>query len=145
MRINPTGTPVAPDQPGEPDAMQAEAANATSDKAAIIGALQRAAQATGADFDYMLGIATRESGLKPSAKAGTSSASGLFQFIDQSWLGVVKQFGAKHGLGSFADAITRGADGRFHTATSADRSAILALRNNPTVAALMEGEYAQAS
>ncbi len=53
--------------------MQAEAANATSDKAFILGALQRAAQATGADFNYMLGIATRESGLNPSVKAGTSS------------------------------------------------------------------------
>lgn len=125
--------------------MQAEAANATSDKSFILGALQRAATATGADFNYMLGIATRESGLKPAAKAGTSSASGLFQFIEQSWLGVVKQFGTKHGLGSFADAITRGSDGRFHTANPADRSAILALRNDPTVAALMEGEYAQAS
>ncbi|MBL6939109.1 MAG: lytic transglycosylase domain-containing protein [Alphaproteobacteria bacterium] len=125
--------------------MQAEAANATSDKAAIIGALQRAAQATGADFNYMLDIATRESGLKPSAKAGTSSASGLFQFIDQSWLAVVKQFGAKHGLGSLANAITRSSDGRYHTANSADRSAILALRNDPTVAAMMEGEYVQYS
>ncbi len=57
----------------------------------------------------------------------------------------MKQFGAKHGLGSFADAITRGSDGRFHTANTADRSAILALRNDPTVASLMEGEYAQAS
>lgn len=125
--------------------MLAEAANATSDKSAIIGALQRAATATGADFNYLLGIATRESGLKPAAKAGTSSASGLFQFIEQSWLGVVKQFGSKHGLGSFAEAITRGSDGRFHTANPADRSAILALRNDPTVASLMEGEYAQAS
>jgi hypothetical protein len=125
--------------------MLAEAINATSDKSAILGALQRAAQATGADFNYMLGIATRESGLKPGAKAGTSSASGLFQFIDQSWLGVVKQFGAKHGLGSLADAITRGTDGRFHTTNSADRSAIFALRNDPSVSALMEGEYAQAS
>jgi len=125
--------------------MQAEAANATSDKALIVGALQRAATATGADFSYLLGVATRESGLKPAAKAGTSSASGLFQFIEQSWLGMVKQFGAKHGLGSFADSITRSSDGRFHAANPADRSAILALRNDPTVAALMEGEYAQAS
>src|ERR1700742_957368 len=130
MRINPTGTPVAPDPAGEPDAMQAEAANATSDKAFIVGALQRAATATGADFNYMLGIATRESGLKPAAKAGTSSASGLLQFIDQSWLVVVKQFGAKHGLGSLADAISRGSDGRFHTANSADRFSVLALRND---------------
>ncbi|MEJ0041507.1 MAG: hypothetical protein WDM81_04585 [Rhizomicrobium sp.] len=125
--------------------MQAEAANAITDRSAVVGAIQQAAQATGADFHYMLGVAMHESGLKTAAKAGTSSASGLFQFIDQSWLGVVKAYGAKHGLGSFADAITRGADGRYHTSNSADRSAILALRNDPTVASLMEGEYAQAS
>jgi hypothetical protein len=125
--------------------MQAEAANATSDRSFVLGALQRAAQATGADFNYLLGTATRESGLKPSIKAGTSSASGLFQFIEQTWLGVVKTYGAKHGLASFANAISQGADGRFHTSNPADRSAILALRNDPQVASLMEGEFAQAT
>jgi hypothetical protein len=125
--------------------MQAEAANATSDRSFVLGALQRAAQATGADFNYLLGTATRESGLKPSVKAGTSSASGLFQFIEQTWLGVVKTYGAKHGLASFANAISQGADGRFHTSNPADRSAILALRNDPRVASLMEGEFAQAT
>jgi hypothetical protein len=125
--------------------MQAEAATATSDRSFVLGALQQAAQATGADFNYLLSTATRESGLKPSAQAGTSSAAGLFQFIEQSWLGVVKTYGAKHGLASFANAITRGSDGHFHTSNSADRAAILALRKDPQVASLMEGEYAQAS
>jgi hypothetical protein len=126
------------------ETMQAEAANATS-RSSIVAALQNAAQATGADFHYLLGTATRESGLDPSVKADTSSATGLFQFIDQSWLAVVKNYGPKHGLASFANAITRGTDGRYSTANSSDRQAILALRTNPQVAALMEGEYAQAS
>jgi hypothetical protein len=125
--------------------MQAEAAAATTDRNFVLGALQRAAQATGADFNYLLNTATRESGLKPAAQAGTSSAAGLFQFIEQSWLGVVKTYGAKHGLNSFANAITRGVDGHYHTANPADRAAILALRKDPQVASLMEGEYAQAS
>ncbi|MEI9993425.1 MAG: hypothetical protein WDM91_02425 [Rhizomicrobium sp.] len=125
--------------------MQAEAAIATTDRSAVIGALQRASVATGADFNYLLGTAMRESSLKPCAKAGTSSAAGLFQFVDQTWLGVVKTYGAKHGLGSYANAISQGADGRYRTSNSADRSAILALRNDPQIAALMEGEFAQAT
>ena len=56
--------------------MLAEAANATTNRNAVLSALQSAAQATGADFSYLLGTATRESGLKPSAQAGTSSAAG---------------------------------------------------------------------
>jgi hypothetical protein len=125
--------------------MQAEAATATSDRSYVMAALQRAAQATGADFHYLLGTAMRESSLNPSAKAGTSSAAGLFQFVDQTWLGMIKNYGTKHGLGAYADAISRGSDGRYHTANSADRSAILALRKDANVASLMEGEYAQAT
>jgi hypothetical protein len=130
---------------GESGAMQAEAANATSDRSFVLSAIRQAAQATGADFNYLLGTAMRESGLKPSIKAGTSSAAGLFQFIEQTWLGVVKSYGARHGLGSYANAISKNADGSFRASNPADRSAILALRNNPQVAALMEGEMAQAT
>ncbi len=125
--------------------MQAEAANATSNRATVLAAIQNASQTTGADFDYMLGTAMRESSLKPTAKASTSSASGLYQFVDQTWLGMIKNYGAKYGLGSYADAISQGSNGRYRVTNSADRSAILALRNDPKVASLMEGEYAQAS
>jgi len=125
--------------------MLAEAATATNNRSTIVAALQQAAAATGADFNYLLGTATRESSLNPTAKAGTSSAAGLFQFVEQTWLGVVKTYGAKHGLASFANAITQGPDGKFHTSNPADRSAILALRKDPTVASLMEGEFAQAT
>lgn len=126
-------------------AMLAEAANAATNRTSIIAALQQAAAATGADFGYLLGTATRESSLNPSAQAGTSSAAGLFQFVEQTWLGVVKTYGAKHGLGSFANAITQGSDGHYRTTNSADRAAILALRKDPKIASLMEGEFAQAT
>jgi len=125
--------------------MLAEAANAATDRTQILGALQRASAATGADFHYLLDTAVRESGLKPSAKASTSSAAGLFQFVDQTWLGMVKNYGAKYGLASDANAISQGNDGRYHVANSADRRAILALRKDPEVASLMEGEMAQAT
>jgi hypothetical protein len=123
--------------------MLAEAINLSSEKATVVAALQRASAATGSDFHYLLGTAMRESSLKPQAQSATSSAAGLFQFVEQTWLGVVKEYGAKYGLGSYADAIGKGADGRFRADNAADRQAILALRNDPQVSALMAGEYAQ--
>jgi hypothetical protein len=124
--------------------MLAEATIATTNRSAVIGAIQQASAATGADFNYLLGTAMRESSLKPTAQAGTSSAAGLFQFTEQTWLGVVKNYGAKHGLASYASQIHQDSSGRYR-ANSADRTAILALRKDPQAASLMEGEFAQAT
>lgn len=123
--------------------MLAEATTAAqSTHSEVLAALRQASAATGSDFDYLLGTAMRESSLKPHAKSNSSSAAGLFQFVSQTWLGMIKQYGAKHGLGSYANAIEKGTDGRYHADNQSDRQAILALRNDPRVSALMAGEYA---
>jgi Transglycosylase SLT domain len=121
--------------------MQAEAASAQLENR-VVAALRNAAAATGSDFHYLLGTAMRESSLKPNAQSASSSATGLFQFIDQTWLGLVKEHGAQHGLGNFAAAITKQSDGRFH-AEPAVKQTILALRKDPEVCALMAGEFAK--
>jgi hypothetical protein len=121
--------------------MLAEAATAASSKSDVIAAIRQASAQTGSDFSYMLGTAMRESGLKTQAKSNSSSATGLYQFVDQTWLGLVKQHGAQFGLGSYASQISQSSDGHFHVADGADRQAILALRNDPKTSALMEGEY----
>ena len=125
--------------------MLAEAAKAVTDASAIVATLQKAAAATGSDFSYLLSTAERESSLKPQAQSGTSSAVGLFQFVEQTWLGLIKTYGAKYGLGGMAGAISQGSDGRYHVDNTADRQAILALRKDPQVASLMEGEFANAT
>jgi len=122
--------------------MLAEAATAAANRTDVLAAIKQASAATGSDFNYLLDTAMRESNLKPQAKSETSSASGLFQFVGQTWLGLIKQHGAQYGLGSYADAISQGSDGRYRVDNAADRQAILALRNDPKIAALMEGEYA---
>lgn len=123
--------------------MLAEATTAAqSTHSEVLAALRQASVATGSDFDYLLGTAMRESSLKPQAKSSASSAAGLFQFVSQTWLGMIKQYGAKHGLGSYANAIEKAPDGRYHADNQSDRQAILALRNDPRVSALMAGEYA---
>lgn len=124
--------------------MLAEATTAAM-RGDVLAALKQASAATGSDFGYLLSTAMRESNLHPQAKSGTSSASGLFQFVEQTWFSLVKQYGAKHGLGSFANAIVQSGDGHLEADNSNDRHAILALRNDPRVAALMAGEYANAT
>jgi hypothetical protein len=121
--------------------MLAEAATAAN-RTDVLAAIKQASAATGSDFNYLLDTAMRESNLKPQAKSETSSASGLFQFVGQTWLGLVKQHGAQYGLGSYAGAISQDSDGHYRVDNPADRQAILALRNDPKIAALMEGEYA---
>ncbi|MGH6828672.1 MAG: transglycosylase SLT domain-containing protein [Rhizomicrobium sp.] len=111
----------------------------------VLAALRNAAAATGSDFHYLLGIALRESSLKANAQSSTSSAGGLFQFLDQTWLGLVKTHGAKYGLGQLAGAISRAPDGRYRADSEADKDKILSLKKDPGISALMAGEYAQAT
>ncbi len=110
--------------------------------AAVHQAIFNAASATGVDFNYLFNQARVESSLNPEAKARTSSATGLYQFIEQSWLGVIAKHGDEHGLGSAASAITRGNDGRYRVADPAMRSAILDLRRDPGASAAMAAEFA---
>jgi hypothetical protein len=111
-----------------------------TDKDSVRLAIGRAAQRTGVDFTYLLNQAKSESGLDPTAKAQTSSAAGLYQFIDQSWLGVLKQHGGKHGYGWAADAIRW--NGRGWSCDPAARQSVFALRKDPDCSALMAGEFA---
>lgn len=108
----------------------------------VQSAIQRAAARTGIDFDYLMGQAKVESGFNASARARTSSASGLYQFIEQSWLAVMKDHGAKHGMGWAADGIQRNSSGRLSVSDPGLRRAILDLRNNPDAASLMAAEHA---
>jgi len=108
----------------------------------VQSAIALASRKTGVDFNYLLGQAQLESGMRANARASTSSASGLYQFIDQSWLGVIKKHGAEHGLGWAADSIGRNASGRYVVSDVGTRQAILSLRNDPQTAALMAAEHA---
>lgn len=105
----------------------------------ITGAIRQAAQSTGISFEYLLTTAQIESNMNPSAQASTSSAKGLYQFIDQTWLGTMKQDGAALGLGQYADAISRSSGGHYEVSDPAMRAAILRLRNDPQASAMLAG------
>jgi hypothetical protein len=113
-------------------------ANAASQ---ITGAIRQAAKATGTGFDYLLATAKVESNFDPNAKASTSSARGLFQFVEQTWLSTMKEAGPALGYGDYAKAIVTTPSGRLEVADPAMRAKILNLRHDPTANAVMAGAF----
>ncbi|MBA3863555.1 MAG: transglycosylase [Alphaproteobacteria bacterium HGW-Alphaproteobacteria-9] len=109
----------------------------------VEAAIANAARATSVDFNYLLAQAEVESSLDPAARAATSSATGLYQFIDSTWLGTVKKHGERFGLGALANEITLTPSDGAKVADPARRSAILALRNDPQIASLMAAGLAE--
>jgi len=110
-------------------------------RSVVQAAIQRASAVTGVDFGFLMGTAKRESGFNPNAKASSSSASGLFQFVDQTWLATLKGHGAKHGYARYAALIDRGSDGRYRVSGGAEaKKAVMDLRLDPRAASLMAGE-----
>lgn len=108
----------------------------------IYRAVADASQRVGVSFAYLMTKAQTESSFNPNAQAGTSSASGLYQFISSTWLDMVKKHGAEYGLGDMAAAITRRADGSLTVRDPALRREILDLRKDPQFSAYMAAEYA---
>ena len=109
----------------------------------ITGAIRKAAQATGTSFQYLLATAKVESDLNPNLTARTSTATGLFQFIEQTWLATLKQAGPAFGYGNYASAISRTTSGRYVVEDPGLRAEIMQLRKNPTANALMGGVFTQ--
>jgi hypothetical protein len=111
-------------------------------RSVVEAAIQRASTATGVDFSFLLGTARRESAFNPGAHAKTSSAAGLFQFVDQTWLSTLKQHGAKYGYARYSELIQQGSDGRFRVDGAEARRTVMDLRLDPHAASLMAGELA---
>lgn len=107
---------------------------------AVAGAIVRASLATGVDQAYLRQAAAVESGFNPYARAGTSSARGLYQFVDATWLNLIRQHGHRYGLDAAAQAIGIDAAGRPRVSDPAWRNRILAMRYDPDLSALLAGE-----
>lgn len=109
--------------------------------APVVSGIRQASSATKVDFGLLMAEAEQESGFRADAKASGSSATGLFQFIDSTWLGLVRQFGDKYGAGALAQQITLDGAGRATVADPAARQKILDLRKDPRLSAALAAEY----
>ena len=127
------------------DTTNATAAGVDPTRAKIAGSIKQAASTTGASFEYLLATAKMESNFNPKAAASTSSARGLFQFIDQTWLGTVKEAGDHLGYGKYADAITKNPSGSYSVDDPTARAAIMKLRDDPDAASTMAAVLTQSN
>ncbi|AWK86476.1 hypothetical protein [Azospirillum thermophilum] len=107
----------------------------------VEAAVRNASARTGVDFSYLMEKAAVESGYRTDVKSSTSSATGLYQFIDSTWLQTMKEHGGDHGYAKYANAIQVRSDGRPYVADPAMKQEILDLRKDPTASALMAAEY----
>ncbi|MEJ2408848.1 MAG: transglycosylase SLT domain-containing protein [Novosphingobium sp.] len=111
----------------------AAAAGGTQTRAAIA----RASEKTGIDFQYLLAQAKLESSLDPKARASTSSAAGLYQFTQGTWLETLGRHGTEHGMAWVNDVIQGG-----RISDPGTRAQVMGMRYNPDVSAMMAAELA---
>ena len=78
---------------------------AHSQDPALIDALFTATQETGVSFELMAIKAMIESNLGANTIAAKSTARGVFQYIDSTWLSLIKRHGKHIGYASYADAL----------------------------------------
>ena len=100
-------------------------------------AIARAAAATGVDFQYLMAQAKLESSFDPGARAATSSAAGLYQFTQGTWLQTLDRHAGRHGLDWVGQAIQGG-----RVDDPSMRSQIMAMRYDPDASAMMAAELA---
>src|SRR3954462_13255463 len=121
-----------PSQSIQPQSSQAQSIQAQSVQAGgqtiqpeVLASIQQASANTGMDFSYLMAQASRESSFDPTAKATTSSASGLYQFVEQTWLGEFQPHGADYGYGELAGQIVKHSDGHYAVSNPTVRKQIL--------------------
>ncbi len=112
---------------------------------AIVQGIRQASRATHVDFGYLMAQAAQESSFQADAKARSSSATGLYQFIDSTWLDMVRRHGAQYGIGDLAAQVTLDGSGRPTVADAATRSKILDLRKDPRLSASLAAELAKSN
>ena len=109
------------------------------------GPIRMASDQSGADFTYMMKLAEAESSFVHTAKASTSSATGLYQFIEGTWSYMILNYGGKHGLGYFGPQVETYKDelGRDQARVPNPliRQALLDMRSNPQLAALFSADF----
>lgn len=106
-------------------------------------AIRDAASKTSISWLTLKAIAAMESTFDPNARAKTSTASGLYQFIDSTWIHAVDEHASKHGYGYLAEAIGRDKKGR-PVVEPRSRRQIMQLRRDPNFAAAMGAEWLKA-
>lgn len=109
----------------------------------LVKTIVHASYLAGVDPRLLMAIADKESSFMVRARASTSSATGLFQFIETTWLRAIRDYGPRFGLDSDAALVQVGASGAA-VADEAERERILQMRNDPFLSTLLAASMLRA-
>lgn len=103
-------------------------------KEQILSMLDRVAEKTGVKANVLKLFAAIESGLNPNVTVGTSSASGLFQFLKGTWQDMLSKYGSKYGIGAQTSPFDAEANATMGAEFLKENSkAISGIKPNPSV------------
>lgn len=108
-------------------------------------AIRLASMRTGVDFEYMMELSSAESNFDHDITASTSSATGLFQFTEDTWLQSIRRYGVWYGMEPLALQMNVTFDmngllvGRVENPFI--RTAAFDLRTQPHLMALIAAEF----
>ncbi len=109
----------------------------------VLAAIRLGSMRTGVDFTFLMELARVESSFNPAARAPTSTATGLFQFVDYSWVEAIRDYGGNYGLQDYAkrvqmiDDLEQGKPSKHYDPL---QSEVLAMRLNPRLSTLLAAE-----
>lgn len=105
--------------------------------------IQEASLSTGVNLRYLLAKAGQESSFSPNAKAGGTSATGIYQFTKVTWFELFMKNGAKYGYPELAKKVSYSGRYGYRVRDPRARKKILSLRLDPKMSALLAAEYAR--
>ncbi|PCI57085.1 MAG: hypothetical protein COB36_02105 [Alphaproteobacteria bacterium] len=107
----------------------------------LIDDIYEASTVTHIDFELLIITAMIESDLGRVTKSSTSSARGIFQYIEPTWLVLIKRYGSRIGQGDYTNSITINAESYLPEIASDSQFTIkdiLTLRDNTKIASLIK-------
>lgn len=112
----------------------------------VLAAIQLGHMRTGVAFSYLAELAAVESRFDPTTRSASSSATGLYQFTEDTWLQVLRAHGEKYGLADYVAQIeyvpNGSGGGRLVVGDPEWRQRLLDLRYSARISALMAAEFA---
>lgn len=145
-----TEPPMALDLPSEMLALaeqdlsiEADFGDSVFSRKAVNAFIKEVSAETNVSSAYLKHLAERESAFDPVAEAGTSSASGLYQFTESTWLELFKRHAPSHGdeKAALAQHIMIASNGRPSVASNRRKRRILTLRFDPKFSTFMAAHY----
>jgi hypothetical protein len=107
----------------------------------VVASIYKASLRTGVDFELLLLKAIMESDLGRLTVAEKSTARGVFQYIEPTWLTLIKRYGAELGYPHYAEAIYQPKHAGVPMVSGDNqylKAEILALRHDPDISALVK-------